>query len=350
MNRIIMHYDLDAFYASIEINRNPRLKDKAFVVGGNIITTASYPARKFGIHSAMKVSDAKILCPKLIIVPVDKEEYLKISKQIHELVYKITNKVEFIALDEGYIDLTGIINEEKKESFAKKFRERIKEITNLTCSVGIGFNKLSAKIASDINKPYGQYVFQNEKQFIDYISDKKINIIPGVGKKFNELLKKENIILVKDAYKFTLDYLVKKYGKSRGENLYCSIRGIDYSEVEYQRAIHSIGNEETFLIPLAGNSDLIKELEILFNHTYERLNKKRVFTKSVTIKIRYTNFETITRSKKIKFLTNDKEFLYAIVIELLNSIEQEKEIRLIGIYFGDIQKNNIEQLKLINYD
>lgn len=346
MNRIIMHYDLDAFYASIEINRNPKLRDKPLVVGENIVTTASYPARKYGIHSAMKVSDAKILCPKLITVPVDKKEYQRISNQIHELVYKITHKVEFIALDEGYIDLSGIITEDKKESFAKKFRERIKEITNLTCSVGMGFNKLSAKIASDINKPYGQYIFDDEKQFMDYIAEKKIKIIPGVGKKFNEVLKKENIILVKDAYKFTLDYLVKKYGKSRGENLYCSIRGIDYSEVEYQKAIHSIGNEETFLIPLVGNSSLMKELEALFKHTYERLNKKKVFTKSITIKVRYTNFETITRSKKIKFVTKDKEFLYAIVLELFNSVEQEKEIRLIGLYFGDIQKNNIEQLKL----
>ena len=336
MKRIIMHYDMDAFYASIEINKNPKLKNKALVVGENIVTTASYEARKFGIHSAMKVSDAKILCPHLISIPVDKKEYSRISNIIHELVFKITDKVEFIALDEGYIDLSGIITEDKRERFAKKFRERIKEITNLTCSVGIGFNKLSAKIASDINKPFGQYIFNNEEEFINFISEKKIKIIPGVGKKFNEILNRDKIFLVRDVFNFSLDYLIKKYGKSRGENLYCSVRGIDYSEVEAKKEIHSIGNEETFLIPISGNSDLIKEVEILFNHSYSRLLKKKVFTKSITIKM----------SKKIKFLSNEREFLYSLVMELFNSVEEEKSIRLIGIYFGDIKKNNIEQLKL----
>lgn len=346
MKRIIMHYDMDAFFASVEINRNPKLKNKPLVVGENIVTTASYEARKYGIHSAMKVSDAKILCPKLLVIPVDKKEYQRISNQVHELVYKITDKVEFISLDEGYIDLTNVITEDKKIYFAETFKKRIKEITNLTCSVGIGFNKLSAKIASDINKPFGQYIFNNETEFIEYISEKKIKIIPGVGKKFNEVLNKDGIFFVRDAFDFSLDYLVKKYGKSRGENLYCSIRGIDYSEVEFQKEIHSIGNEETFLIPIFGNSDLSKEIEYLFNHTYNRLEKKKVFTKAVTIKVRYTNFETITRSKKLKNSTKDKELLYAMILELFNSLEQEREIRLIGIYFGDIQKNNIIQLKL----
>lgn len=346
MKRIIMHYDMDAFFASVEINRNPKLKNKPLVVGENIVTTASYEARKYGIHSAMKVSDAKILCPKLLVIPVDKKEYQRISNQVHELVYKITEKVEFISLDEGYIDLTNVITEDKKIYFAETFKKRIKEITNLTCSVGIGFNKLSAKIASDINKPFGQYIFNNETEFIEYINEKKIKIIPGVGKKFNEVLNKDGIFFVKDVFNFSLDYLVKKYGKSRGENLYCSIRGIDYSEVEFQKEIHSIGNEETFLIPIFGNSDLSKEIEYLFNHTYNRLEKKKVFTKAVTIKVRYTNFETITRSKKLKNSTKDKELLYAMILELFNSLEQEREIRLIGIYFGDIQKNNIIQLKL----
>ncbi|MDD7410937.1 DNA polymerase IV [Fusobacterium gastrosuis] len=346
MKRIIMHYDMDAFFASVEINRNPKLKDKALVVGENIVTTASYEARKYGIHSAMKVSDAKILCPKLIVIPVDKKEYQRVSNQIHELVYKITNKAEFISLDEGYIDLTNIITEDKKIYFAETFRKRIKEITNLTCSVGIGFNKLSAKIASDINKPFGQFIFNNEEEFINYISDKKVKIIPGVGKKFNETLKKDGIFLVKDVFKYTLDYLVKKYGKSRGENLYCSIRGIDYSDIEFQKGIHSIGNEETFMIPLMGTLDLTREINSLFEFTYNRLDKKKVFTKSITIKIRYTNFETITRSKKLKIATKEKEYLYNIVLELFNLLEKDNNIRLIGIYFGDIQKNNIVQLQL----
>ena len=310
MKRIIMHYDMDAFYASIEINRNPKLKNKALVVGENIVTTASYEARKFGIHSAMKVSDAKLLCPKLIVIPVDKTEYIRISNEIHNLIFKITNKVEFVATDEGYIDLTDIIRPENKENFAIKFKQRIKELTNLTCSVGIGFNKLSAKIASDINKPFGFFIFENEEGFIKYISNKKIKIIPGVGKKFYEILKQNKIFYVKDVFEYSLDSLIKKYGKSRGENLYCSVRGIDYDEVEYQREIHSIGNEETFLIPLQNNSEIIREFNSLFNYTFERLMKNNVFTQSVTIKMRYTSFKTYTKSKKLKFRKNRGIIIY----------------------------------------
>ena len=323
MEKIIMHYDMDAFYASIEINRNPKLKNKPLVVGENIVTTASYEARKFGIHSAMKVSDAKLLCPKLIVIPVDKTEYIRISNEIHNLIFKITNKVEFVATDEGYIDLT-----------------------NLTCSVGIGFNKLSAKIASDINKPFGFFIFENEEEFIKYISDKKIKIIPGVGKKFYEILKQDKIFYVKDVFEYSLDSLVKKYGKSRGENLYCSVRGIDYDEVEYQREIHSIGNEETFLIPLQNNSEIIREFNSLFNYTFERLMKNNVFTQSVTIKMRYISFKTYTKSKKLKFSTRSKDFLYNEMLELINSFEKEDEVRLLGVYFGDIKKSSLVQLPL----
>ena len=347
MKRIIMHYDMDAFYASIEINRNPKLKNKPLVVGENIVTTASYEARKFGIHSAMKVSDAKLLCPKLIVIPVDKTEYIRISNEIHNLIFKITNKVEFVATDEGwYIDLTDIIRPENKKNFAIKFKQRTKELTNLTCSVGIGFNKLSAKIASDINKPFGFFIFENEKEFIKYISDKKIKLIPGVGKKFYEILKQDKIFYVKDVFEYSLDSLEKKYGKSRGENLYCSVRGIDYDEVEYQREIHSIGNEETFLIPLQNNSESIREFNSLFNYTFERLMKNNVFTQSVTIKMRYTSFKTYTKSKKLKFSTRNKDFLYNEMLELINSFEKEDEVRLLGVYFGDIKKSSLVQLPL----
>lgn len=346
MKRIIMHYDMDAFYASIEINKNPKLKNKPIVVGENIVTTASYEARKYGIHSAMKVSDAKLLCPKLIVIPVDKTEYIRISNEIHNLILKITNKVEFIATDEGYIDLTDVIKSENKKRFAIKFQQRIKELTNLTCSVGIGFNKLSAKIASDINKPFGLFIFENEEEFIKYIADKKIKIIPGVGKKFFEVLKNNKIFYVEDIFKYSLDYLVKKYGKSRGENLYCSVRGIDYDEVEYQREIHSIGNEETFFIPLQNNSEITREFNSLFEYTFERLIKNNVFAQSVTIKIRYTSFKTYTKSKKLKFSTRNKDFLYNEMLELINSFEKEDEVRLLGVYFGDIKKSGLIQLAL----
>ena len=156
----------------------------------------------------------------------------------------------------------------------------------------------------------------------------------------------DNIFYVKDIFKYSLDYLVKKYGKSRGENLYCSVRGIDYDEVEYQREIHSIGNEETFLIPLQNNSEIIREFNSLFNYTFERLIKNNVFTQSITIKMRYTSFKTYTKSKKLKFSTRSKDFLYNEMLELINSFEKEDEVRLLGVYFGDIKKSSLVQLTL----
>lgn len=344
-----MHYDMDAFFASVEIAKNPKLKDRALVVGKSIVTTASYPARVYGIHSAMRVSDAKKLCPNLIIIPGHKEEYIEISNRIKNLVLKITNKVEFISLDEGYIDLTGIVDEDKKENFAKKFKKRIKELTNLTCSVGVGFNKLSAKIASDINKPYGMYIFNNQREFSEYIRNKKISIIPGVGKKFNELLNADDIFFVKDVEEFSLEFLVNKYGNHRGKILYYSSRGIDDDAVEYERKVHSIGNEETFLNFLTNEEELKREFYNLFEYSFERLSKKKLYTQSIVIKIKYDNFELVTKSKKLKEASNNKKLLLELAEELLSYFydvfDENRKIRLLGIYFSEIKEEKIFQLK-----
>ena len=158
--RVILHYDMDAFYASVEIRDNPKLKGKPIVVGENIVTTASYEARKYGVRSAMPVSEARKLCKNLIALPVSKGKYSEVSSRIKSLVLKLTHRVEFIALDEGYIDITEIIERyPSKKYFANRFKRGIFNNVSLTCSIGIGYNKLSAKIASDINKPGGIYIF-----------------------------------------------------------------------------------------------------------------------------------------------------------------------------------------------
>ncbi|MGL4403726.1 MAG: Y-family DNA polymerase, partial [Fusobacteriaceae bacterium] len=235
ISRLILHYDMDSFFASVEERENPKLKGKPFVVGGGVICTASYEARKYGVRSAQPVFEAKKLCPGLIVVPVNMDLYEEVSSLIHSLVLKITHRVEFIAKDEGYIDLTGIIKneEEAKKKFGMKFQKRIKEITGLTCSIGIGYNKLTAKIASDINKPAGIYIFNNEDEFSSYIGKKPIRIIPGVGKKFCHDLLSEGITNVEDVRGISYLELNRKYGNSRADMLYYYSRGIDDSAVEY---------------------------------------------------------------------------------------------------------------------
>lgn len=344
MDKIIMHYDMDSFYASIEIRDNPKYKGLPLVVGGGVVTTASYEARKYGVHSAMSVFEAKKLCPSLLVVPVDKNKYIKISQKIQELVLKITDRVEFIALDEGYVDITEIVKKfPSLESFADRFKERIKYHTGLTCSVGIGVNKLSAKIASGINKPGGKYIFASQMEFVEYIRTKNIEIIQGVGKKLREILNRDGIYKVEDIIPYSLQELVNRYGKSRGELLYLSSRGIDYSEIEYKREIHSIGNENTYRYPLDSEESIQKELEDIFEYSYKRLIRKELIAKTVILKVKYADGTLITRSKTLGIPTDVKTTLFENFETLLDEIEN-KPIKLLGVSFGNLIKKSIRQL------
>lgn len=348
MQKIIMHYDMDCFYASVEIRDNPKYKNKPVVVGERIVTTASYEARKYGVHSAMSIYEAKKLCPNLIIIPVDKEKYIKISEKIQSLIYKITEKCEFIALDEGYIDLTGIIlNFESAKKFAEKFKKRIYFHTNLTCSVGIGYNKMSSKLASGINKPSGMYIFTSKEEFVNYIVDKNIKIIQGVGKKFLLELNRNNIYKVKDIENYSLKELVSQYGKSRGELLYLASRGIDYSEVDYKKPTHSIGHENTYRFPIEFFDVIEKEMIEIFERSYKRLIENSFFTRTIILKIKYVDDELITRSKTLSVATDNKNNLILEAEELLENIEFNKKVRLIGISFGNLTKKTTRQLSFL---
>lgn len=341
MGRTILHYDMDAFYASIEIRDNPKLKKQNLVVGTSVVTTASYEARKFGIHSGMSVMEARKLCKNLKTIPVDKDKYIKVSNFIHSLIEKVTDKVEYIAFDEGFLDITEIIKKyPSKEYFAKKFKERIYKNTLLTCSVGIGYNKLTAKIASDINKPNGFYIFNNSEEFISYVKDKNIKIIPGVGKKFRAILAKDNIFTPLDVYNLGIHELIAKYGTSRGLMLYYYTRGLDDSKVLKERKNISIGNENTYKFLVDSEEDLKREYILLFERTYKRLIKKNYLCNSVGIKIRYNDFLTINRSKNINFFTDDKNYLFEILENLVELIETKKNIRLVGISFNNLVRKD----------
>lgn len=345
MDKIIMHYDMDCFYASIEMRDNPKYRGVPLVVGGGVVTTANYEARKYGIHSAMSVFEAKKLCPNLLVIPVDKNKYIRVSQKIQNLVLKITKKVEFIALDEGYLDITEVVGKfPSLEKFAEKFKERIKYHTNLTCSVGIGVNKLSAKIASGINKPSGKYIFNTQMEFVNFLKDKDIKIIQGVGKKFKEILNRDGIGRVGELYPYSLNELIRRYGKSRGELLYLSCRGIDYSEVEYQRTTHSIGNENTYRFPLSSEESIMKELKEVFNYSYERLIKKEFLTKTIVLKIKFLNGDVITRSKTFARSIDNKQTLIESIEALLEGVTINLPIRLLGVSFGNLTKKSIRQL------
>ena len=346
MERVILHYDMDCFYASIEIRDNPKkYKNKPMVVAGGVVTTASYEARKFGIHSAMSTFEAKKLCPNLLIVYPNKEKYFKESQIIHNLVLKITHKIEFIALDEGYIDITDVIHKySSKEKFAKTFRERIFKHTGLTCSVGIGVNKISAKIASDINKPFGQFIFNSEKDFIEYMKDKNIRKLQGVGEKFEKILNRDNIFLVGDVHRFSFKELVQKYGKSRGELLYLYSRGIDHSPVDYDKPTHSVGAENTYSFSLNSDEEINKKLEEVFEMAYKRLKSKNCLTKTISIKIKYSDRHIINKAKTFSIATDNKENLFEYMQEIFSEIDERDEIKLLGISFRNLIEFSSRQL------
>ena len=346
-NRVILHYDMDCFFAAVEILDNPDLKNKPLVVAGSIVTTASYEARKFGIHSAMKTSDARALCPNLIIVPVRKNRYGQFAKQIQELVLRITYKAEFISFDEGYVDISDIIGKYPSlKYFGDKFRERISKLTGLTCSVGIGYNKLTAKIASNIKKPGGQFIFMSPEDFVVFIKNKDIGIIPGVGKKFKELLHNNSIYKVEDIYRYGSEDLCKLYGPSRGAFVYNSVRGIDFGIVEYNRSTHSIGNETTFTVPLNSEYEIKREFDVLFNHSYERLVKNSFMCKTVSLKIRFSDMSTITRSRTFYEPSDSYDRLKIALEELLENEQIDNPIRLIGVSFGNLLGKGVMQLTL----
>ena len=346
MERVKLHYDMDCFYASIETRDNPKkYKNKPIVIAGGVVTTANYEARKYGIHSAMSTYEAKNLCPHLLVVSPNKDKYIKVSEKIHELVLKITHRIEFIALDEGYIDITEVIPKySSKEKFAKTFRERIFKHTGLTCSVGIGINKISAKIASDINKPFGQYIFNTQEEFVEYMKDKKVRKLQGVGEKFEKILKRDHILTVGDIHKYTMKELTRRYGKARGELLYLYSRGIDHAPVDFSKPTHSVGAENTYSSPLNIEEEIEEKLEEVFKAAYSRLKEKNCLTKTISVKIKYTDRKTISRAKTVSIATDNKDTLYNYVQDIISEIENTEDIRLLGVSFRNLVGFSARQL------
>ena len=342
---------MNNFYASVEIRDNPKLQGKPVIVGTRVVTTCNYEARKYGLHSAMSVKEAKKLCPKGIYLDCDKEKYYEISKTIQSLILKLSHDVEFIALDEGYIDISLLYEKYKDLDYiAKKFRERIYKHVKLTCSVGIGYNKLSAKIASEVNKPNGFFIIHDEEEFKNYVKDKNIRIIPGIGKKTQEILGKYGIETIKDIQNYSLLALQGILGHAKGIQLYENSLGIDNRKIEFERKNKSIGNETTLTVPVK-NEILIKEnLKNLFDGVFKRLKDSKYFSKTLTIKIRFSNRETIQKSKSLRDYSKNYLDLLSLFNELLEEIDFSKEILLYGATFSNLKESFSEQLSFKNID
>ncbi len=333
--RKIIHIDMDAFYASIEQRDNPEYRGKPIAVGGSekrgVVAAASYEARKFGVRSAMPSVTAKRQCPDLIFVWPDFEKYKSVSKQIMSIFREYTDLVEPLSLDEAYLDVT----ENKKglpsaTLIAKEIKARIKEELNLTASAGVSVNKFLAKVASDMDKPDGLYVIPPEKtgEFTDRL---EIDRVPGIGRVTAAKMKKMNIHLCSDLKKFTRVKLVNLFGKPGGY-YHDIVHGNYKSAVKPDRVRKSVGAENTFREDLTTDEEMLGEIDTIIKSVAERLGRVKKKGKTVTLKIKYNDFETRTRSRTVEHYIGSEDEISAVAHELYYNPERPvKPVRLLGI-------------------
>ncbi len=330
---------MDAFYASVEQLDNPDLRGKPVAVGGSsqrgVVSAASYEARKFGVRSAMSSVMAKRNCPDLIFVKSNFERYREISAQIREIFYEYTDLVEPLSLDEAYLDVT----ENKKglmsaTLIAKKIRDQIKEKTGLNASAGISVNKFIAKVASDINKPNGQKTVPPE-EVLEFLEDLDIRKFYGVGKVTAEKMYRLGIFSGKDLKSKTEEYLSENFGKS-GRHFYKVVRGIHHSEVKPHRTRKSLGAERTFNENISSEIFMLEKLKNIAEEIERRLKRSDIAGKTITLKIKYSDFTQQTRSKTISYYISSKDLILEIAKELLYQEKMKNSVRLLGISLSNL--------------
>ena len=337
--RKIIHVDMDAFYASVAQLDNPDLIGKAIAVGGGgrrgVISAASYEARKFGVKSAMSGNLAIKLCPELIFVKTDFERYTEISKKIRKIFLDYTDLVEPLSLDEAYLDVTQNKKGNPSASMiAEEIRNRIFNEVGLTASAGISINKFIAKIASDYNKPNGQKTV-NPEEVISFLEMLDIRKFYGVGKVTAEKMYQKGIFTGIDLKQKSIEFLEEHFGKS-GSYYYNVVRGIHTSEVKPNRIRKSLAAERTFSENLSSEVFMMEKLEQIAEEVTKRLLKSNVAGKTVTLKIKYSDFSLQTRSKTLPYFVSDKNIILETAKDLLYQEKMSNSVRLLGISLSNL--------------
>ncbi len=330
---------MDAFYASVEQLDNPELLGKPVAVGGNeirgVVSAASYEARVFGVRSAMSGALAKQKCPHLIFVKPRYSRYKEISSKIRAIFYDYTDLVEPLSLDEAYLDVT----ENKKgissaSIIAQEIRQRIWDELELRASAGISINKFIAKVASDINKPNGQKTIK-PNEVIDFLEKLPVNKFYGVGKVTAAKMHNLGIFTGLDLKRKALEELIKLFGKS-GLHYYNIVRGMQNSKVKPNRIRKSIAAERTFNENISSEIYMIERLDAIAEELEKRMLHSKTKGKTLTLKIKYSNFTQQTRSKTVHDYIQSKKDFMPIIKELLYQEELKESVRLLGISFSNL--------------
>jgi len=341
---------MDAFYASVEQRDNPELKGKPIAVGGSpegrggVVATASYEARKFGVRSAMPSKQALQLCPQLIFIYPRFDAYKEVSIKIREIFSRYTDLIEPLSLDEAFLDVTqDKLNIGSALDIAKQIKASIKDELQLTASAGVSVNKFVAKIASDINKPDG-LTFIGPSSVETFMEQLPVEKFFGVGKVTAEKMRKMGLFTGADLKKLSEDELVKNFGKT-GRFFYHIVRGQDNRQVQAHRETKSLAAEDTFAYDLTTVDEMCTQLERLARLVSERLQKRSLKGRTITLKIKYKDFKQITRNRS--FLNNicDAEIIATTARELLIATFAEgQEVRLLGISVSNFHEHEVKKL------
>lgn len=367
-----MHVDMDAFFASVEQLDHPEYKGHPVIVGGlssrGVVATASYEARKFGVHSAMPISRAKKLCPQGIFVYPNMARYKEISHVIHKVMEEFTPLIEPLSLDEAFLDVTGITHKfTGPKALGRAIKARVFEETGLIISAGLAPNKFLAKLASDLDKPDGLVVIPYGKE-CESLANLPIKRIWGVGPSTERRLKHGGFLLIKDIQALSDEKPLVPYVGNQARRIWELARGIDERPVEPDRQIQSVGNEETYESDVEDPTVIDLELHYFANRVAKRLRKYGLMGHTVSIKVRYNDFKTISRQKRLDSTTDQERIIYDTSVLLWNKLMRErtgipfvqahtsvldvpvKPIRLLGVTVSGLSTEGIVQEDLFSIE
>lgn len=338
--RKIIHVDMDAFYASVEQRDNPELRGRPVAVGGmhrGVVAAASYEARKFGVRSAMPSVTAKRRCPDLIFVKPRFEVYKAVSQQIRAIFAAHTPLVEPLSLDEAYLDVTqNLQGIPTATEIAERIRSEIRSETSLTASAGVSYNKFLAKIASDHNKPDGLFVI-TPRMGPAFVEALPIGKFHGVGPATSAKMSRLGIETGLDLKNRTLEFLVRHFGKS-GRYYYWIARGIDERQVRAQRVRKSLGGENTFFADVFTFDAACEELQPILDKVWRHYDKAGLSARTLTLKVKFSDFQTITRSHTARARIASRDELAGLAVALLQPLfPLDKSIRLLGVSLSSFE-------------
>jgi len=347
MENVILHVDMDAFFASVEQRDNPNLRGKPVIVGGvserGVVSTCSYEARKFGVHSAMPMFMAREKCPNGIYVSGRYGKYVKVSQEVFKIFNEVTPLVESVSIDEGFLDLSQGKIKNGMEA-ARYIKNRVFKEIGLTLSIGISYNKFLAKLASDWNKPNG--IKEITKEMLpDILLPLPISKIHGLGKVSVSKLNNMGIYYISDLYRMPKEFYTEYLGKS-GTDIYDRIQGIDNRKVEIVRERKSVGKEKTLKVDTKSKEELLQYIKEFSFEIEDVLSRKNVSGKTVTLKFKTKDFENHTRSKTLNNYIGTHSEIFKIAEEILESEELKEEVRLIGVSISSFKETEAQQMSL----